>query len=154
MQIQFKFSDVITDFLNREECMQAFLNATGISELQNLTQLHGSTFEQDIIATRSQGRDVINGFVISSAKKSVYVITPCYDYMRFWGHRNFFTWRLAKNHDNVNDGVERHVINILPQDWNRNSTQQFNVIKNCYIHNIYVINLTDELKEWLDALYK
>lgn len=153
MDIQFKFSNIINDFLQNRECMQAFLNATKVDELQELGNLHGDLFVNDVVAVRSQqGSDKIDGFVISSERKKIYVISPCYDYLKFWGWRNFFTWRLAKNHDNVNDGIERHVINILPQE-NRNKTVQFDIVKKCYIHNIFINNISDELKEWLDALY-
>lgn len=152
MKIQFDFTDIIDNFLANEECMRAFLNATEIDVLKDLNNLKGDKFQNDVIAVRSQKGEGIAGFVISTAGKKIYVISPCYDYLKFWGYRNFFVWRLAKNHDNANDGIERHVINILPQE-SKNKTSQFNVIRNCYIHNIFVSNLSDELKEWLDALY-
>ena len=74
--------------------------------------------------------------------------------MGFWGHRNFFTWRLAKKHSNNNDGIKRYVINFCYRYEPCNKIDKFDIIKDFYIINIFVDNMTDDQKQWLRAIFK
>lgn len=153
MQKRFN-TEILDSFLNNRECLQAFLDSTGVESLKDLVAYDAYLFESDEIANRSQAsrNEYVNGFVISAQNKKIYIISPSNDYIRFWGRRNFFTWRLAKNHQNKNDGIERHVINIHNQD-SKNHTEAFNTIKDFYVHNIYASNLSNDLNDWINVLF-
>lgn len=151
--LQHRFNnEVLNKFLENRECLHAFLQSTDNDAIKDLQVFSADLFEHDEIANRSQKGEIINGFVITGQNKKIYVISPSNDYLHFWGHRNFFTWRLAKNHQNRNDGIERHVLNIHNQQ-SKNHTSQFDIIKGFYIHNIYTTHMTTELNDWINALF-
>lgn len=141
--------EVFERFKENEECLQNFLDSTEIPELANLKDLGCIDFcESGIVQSINAGN--IEGFIIGNKDIEVFIINPSLDYIRFWGFRNFFTYRLAKKHSNMNDGVLRYVINIHNKEEN-NRVDKFNLIKNFKIHNIY--RVPENLMEWIKALF-
>lgn len=142
-------SDVFPKFKENQECLQNFLNSTDIPELANLTDLVCLDFkESGVVQLVNQGN--IEGFIIGNKEKEVFIICPSLDYIRFWGFRNFFTYRLAKKHSDMNDGVLRYVINIHNKE-DLNRVDAFNNIKNFKIYNLY--RVPEDLLEWAKALF-
>lgn len=154
MDYQIPFSNVIDDFLQNKECLETFLDCLDITELKGLTDLRGEIFDWDEFARLAQSDKYIDGFVIKNNDVRIYVINPSKQYIKFWGHRNFFTWRLAKKHSNNNDGIKRYVINFCYRYEPCNKTDKFDIIKDFYIINIFVDNMTDDQKQWLRAIFK
>lgn len=141
--------EVFERFKENEECLQTFLDSTEIPELANLKDLGCIDFcESGIVQKINAGN--VEGFIIGNNDIEVFIINPSLDYIRFWGFRNFFTYRLAKKHSNMNDGVLRYVINIHNKEEN-NRVDVFNLIKNFKIHNIY--RVPENLMEWIKALF-
>lgn len=141
--------EVFEKFKENEECLQNFLDSSEIPELTNLKDLVCIDFsESKVVQSVNAGN--VEGFIIGNKDIEVYIINPSLDYIRFWGFRNFFTYRLAKKHSNMNDGVLRYVINIHNKEEN-NRVDKFNLIKNFEIHNIY--RVPDNLMEWIKALF-
>lgn len=151
MLYQLEFSDVIHNFLSNEEYLKGFLSALGYPE-QEFT-VKGRLFKDDEFVSWVQRSPTIDGFVISTNGMEIYFISPSKNYIGFWGHRNFFTWRLAKRHDNKNDGITRCVINYMYRS-ESNKTEEFDIIKNFHILNLYEGKIPEELKQWLQAIYK
>lgn len=141
--------EVFERFKDNEECLQNFLDSTEIPELANLKDLGCIDFcESGVVQSINAGN--VEGFIIGNKEIEVFIINPSLDYIRFWGFRNFFTYRLAKKHSNMNDGVLRYVINIHNKEEN-NRVDKFNLIKNFKIHNIY--RVPDDFMEWIKALF-
>ena len=69
-------TEILDNFLNNRECLQAFLDSTGVESLKNLVAYDAYLFESDEIANRSQAsrNEYVNGFVISAQNKKIYVI--------------------------------------------------------------------------------
>ena len=141
--------EVFEKFKDNEECLQNFLTCTEIPELANLRDLGCIDFsESRVVQLVNSGN--VEGFIIGNKEIEVFIINPSLDYIRFWGFRNFFTYRLAKKHSDMNDGVLRYVINIHRKpDPNRVDT--FNDIREFIIFNVY--KCSEDLKNWLEALY-
>lgn len=153
MEYQVYFSDVINNFLNNEECLENFLDSLNTPELTKLKGLSGELFSDNELVKQVQSDRKIDGFVLSNMYLQVYVISPSHNYIGFWGHRNFFAWRLAHRQSWRNDGVTRYVINFIPDRYENNKCESFTRIKNFYIINIYLENHNECLQNWLDALY-
>lgn len=141
--------EVFEKFKDNEECLQTFLTCTGIPELANLKDLGCIDFSESGIVQRINAGNV-EGFIIGNKEIEVFIINPSLDYIRFWGFRNFFTYRLAKKHSDMNDGVLRYIINIHNKEEN-NRVDEFNLIKNFKIYNIY--RVPEDLMEWIKALF-
>lgn len=151
MFYQLEYSDVINNFLDNDEYLNGFVSALGIDgEHNNLT---GTLFENHEFVKWTQRSPTIEGFVIENPDVQYFVISPSKNYMGFWGHRNFFTWRLAQRHSWKNDNKTRYVINFIYKSEN-NRVDTFNNIKNFFVINLYIENITDDLQQWLQALYK
>lgn len=141
--------EVFEKFKDNEECLQNFLTCTEIPELANLRDLGCIDFsESRVIQLVNSGN--VEGFIIGNKEIEVFIINPSLDYIRFWGFRNFFTYRLAKKHSDMNDGVLRYVINIHNKE-DPNRVDEFNHIKNFKIYNIY--RVPENLMEWIKALF-
>lgn len=151
MLYQLEFSDVIHNFLSNEEYLKGFLSALGYPE--NTFTVKAQLFKDSEFVSWVQRQPTIDGFVISTNGFEIYVISPSKNYIGFWGHRNFFTWRLAKRHDNKNDGVRRCVINLLYKP-ESNKTEEFDIIKNFYVLNLYKDKIPEDLAQWFGAIYK
>ena len=142
-------SEIFERFKDNEECLQNFLTSTEIPELANLKDLKCMDFKESKVVQIVNAGDV-DGFIIGNNDIEVFIINPSMDYIRFWGFRNFFTYRLAKKHSDMNDGITRYVINMHNKEEN-NRVDRFNLIKNFEIHNIY--RVPDDLMEWIKALF-
>ena len=80
MQKRFN-TEILDSFLNNRECLQAFLDSTGVESLKDLVAYDAYLFESDEIANRSQTNrnEYVNGFVISAQNKKIYIISPSND---------------------------------------------------------------------------
>ena len=58
-----------------------------------------------------------------------------------------------ERHDNKNDGITRCVINYMYRP-ESNKTEEFDIIKNFHILNLYEDKIPEELKQWLQAIYQ
>lgn len=150
MKYQKHLSEVFDKFKINSECLQYFLNSTEIPELQNLKDLQCSLFFENSFV-QSVNTEHVDGFVLSNRNVSVYFISPSDYYLRFWGFRNFLTYRLAEKHHKLNDGILRYVVNVhLKNDLNRTDT--FREIREFQIFNIF--KPSEDLKNWMYALYE
>lgn len=152
MFYQLQFTDVVNKFLSNEEYLECFASMFDIPE--RMDNLKGYFFDESEIISWVQREPTIDGFVLENQYVQLFFISPSKNYMGFWGHRNFFTWRLAKKHSNNNDGVKRYVINFCYRYEPCNKTDNFDIIKDFYIINIFVDNMTDDQKQWLRAIFK
>lgn len=150
MKYQKHLSEVFDKFKINPECLQYFLNSTEIPELQNLRDLQCSLFFENSFV-QSVNTEHVDGFVMGNRQVSVFFISPSDMYLRFWGFRNFLTYRLAKKHHQINDGILRYVVNIHNKDGN-NRTDTFNDIREFQVINIY--KKSEDLQNWLYALYE
>lgn len=152
MDYQIPFSNVIDDFLQNKECLETFLDCLDISELKGLTDLRGEIFDWDEFARLAQSDKYIDGFVIKNNDVRIYVINPSKQYIRFWGHRNFFTWRLAQRQNYKRDGTVKYVLNFIFKN-EFNKIEHFDTIDNFYVINFYMNNANENVKNWLNAIY-
>ena len=152
MDYQIPFSNVIDDFLQNKECLETFLDCLDISELKGLTDLRGEIFDWDEFARLAQSDKYIDGFVIKNNNVRIYVINPSKRYIKFWGHRNFFTWRLAQRQNYKRDGTVKYVLNFIFKN-EFNKIEHFDTIDNFYVINFYMNNANENVKNWLNAIY-
>lgn len=150
MKYQRQTSGVFEKFKGNEECLQYFLNCFDIPELKNLSNLKCIPFSESLAESVQTGPDV-EGFVIFNRFMEVYFINPSMNYIGFWGFRNFFTYRLAMKHRQLNDGIQRRVINIHNKQ-GINRTDVFNDIREFKVYNIYKYN--EDLRSWILALFE
>lgn len=158
MFLQLEYSDVIKNFLGNEDYLKGFVSLLEIPIEQRW--LKGELFDDNEFVNWSQRSPTIEGFVIKNERTECYVVSPSKNYMSFWGHRNFFVWRLAQRHAWKNDNVVRYVVNfIYPSQNNKienkpKKVETFDKVKDFYIVNFYMDSINTDLSEWLNALYK
>ena len=151
MKYQKQFSDVFSKFKENPECLQYFLNCFEIPELKDLKDLTCKDFSEHPLVESVQTDPKISGFVISNKVVEVFYISHTRNYLGFWGFRNFFTYRLAEKHKQINDGIMRYVLNVHYRP-DPNRTDTFNDIREFQIFNVYKQN--DDLKSWLETIFE
>lgn len=143
--------DIFDKFRDNEECLQYFLNCFEVPELRDLKDLRCLLFSEYSLAESAQEEPKIDGFVIFNKQIEAYVISPSRNYIGFWGFRNFFTFRLAQKHHELNDGILRYVLNIHYRP-DPNRTDAFNDIREFKVYN--VCKLGEDLKNWTETLFE
>ena len=149
MRYQLRRQSVFNDFISNKECVIDFLENLGIPELdmKDFDNLECEMFaDNDIVKCRN--RDDVDGFVIKGNTTQVYVITPEYDYIKFWNARNFFTFTLARHFKNSHE--KRYLVNISSKEF-KNSLVKFDISPNFMIWNVYEKN--ENLQNWINALF-
>ncbi|WP_405349156.1 hypothetical protein [Ruminobacter amylophilus] len=168
-------TEILGKLVESPEASQNFIESIikdlpGTVDVETISDVTVGDMNSSKVAGKSaEGFSQINGIVFqfslnSKPAEMILVVEPV-SFLKWWHDKSFFSYKLYRNHSNINDGVRRFVTFIVTDSevkasrfhavscFNNNNGDK---CESCQIHDIFAVkqsgNEDSMLENWIRAL--
>ncbi|MBQ3774911.1 MAG: hypothetical protein II847_02120 [Ruminobacter sp.] len=168
-------TEILGKLVESPEASQNFIESIikdlpGTVDVETISDVTVGDMNSSKVAGKSaEGFSQINGIVFqfslnSKPAEMILVVEPV-SFLKWWHDKSFFSYKLYRNHSNINDGVRRFVTFVVTDSevkasrfhavscFNNNNGDK---CESCQIHDIFAVkqsgNEDSMLENWIRAL--
>ncbi len=168
-------TEILGKLVESPEASQNFIESIikdlpGTVDVETISDITVGDMNSSKVAGKSaEGFSQINGIVFqfslnSKPAEMILVVEPV-SFLKWWHDKSFFSYKLYRNHSNINDGVRRFVTFVVTDSevkasrfhavscFNNNNGDK---CESCQIHDIFAVkqsgNEDSMLENWIRAL--